>query len=99
MVDYSKVNLKVLSLHLSKLKSAVKNNNGTALRIGNKNLNKDELLHELYLTQRQITNLRNKIENNMSYDIKLSKPQIKKIKSGSIRSFRINLRQIFTKID
>ena len=99
MVDYSKVNLKLLSLQLSKLKSAVKNNNGTTLRIGNKNLNKDELLHELYLTQRQITNLRNKIENNKSADIKLSKAQIKKIKSGSIRSFRIKLGQIFTKID
>ena len=41
--------------------------------------NSDNLPHELFLTQRQITNLRNNRENNMSTDIKLSKAQIKKI--------------------
>ena len=75
--------LKLSNLQLSKLKNAVrelnsKNNNGTTLRIGNKNIKKDQLLHELFLTQRQITELRDKIENNMSADIKLSKAQIKK---------------------
>ena len=65
------------------MKEAVKNNNGTTLRIGNKTFNKAELLRELYLTQSQITKLRNKVENNMSADIKLSKAQINKmIKSG-----------------
>ena len=33
----------------------------------------------MFLTQKQITKLRNKIESNMSTDIKLSKAQIKKI--------------------
>ena len=75
--------LKLSNLQLSKLKNAVrelnsKHNNGTTLRIGNKNIKKDQLLHELFLTQRQITELRDKIENNMSADIKLSKAQIKK---------------------
>ena len=42
-------------------------------------LNLDNLPHELFLTQRQITKLRNNIENNMPFDIKLSKAQIKKI--------------------
>ena len=78
MVEYNKVNLKLSNLQLSKLKNAVKNNNGTTLRIDNENFNKDQLLHELYLTQRQITNLRDKIESSMSADIKLSKVQIKK---------------------
>ena len=46
---------------------------GTTLRIGAKNFRKQELSHELFLTQKQITKLRNNIENNMSTDIKLSK--------------------------
>ena len=33
----------------------------------------------MFLTQKQIAKLRNKIESNMSTDIKLSKAQIKKI--------------------
>ena len=37
----------------------------------------------MFLTQRQITKLRNNLENNMSTDIKLSKAQLKKtIMSG-----------------
>ena len=41
------------------------------------------MLHELYLTQTQINKLREKVEKNMSTDIKLSKAQINKlIKSG-----------------
>ena len=48
-----------------------------------KMFNGNNLPHELLLTTRQITKLRNAIENNMSTDIKLSKAQISKIiKSG-----------------
>ena len=51
--------------------------------IGIKNFNKDELPHELLLTTRQNTKLRNAINNNLATDIKLSKAQIKKlIQSG-----------------
>ena len=50
MVNYNKVNLKLSNLQLKELKEAVKNNNGATLRIGNKNFNKHQLLHELYLT-------------------------------------------------
>ena len=49
------------------------------LRIGVKNFNKEDLHHELLLTTKQTTKLRNAINNNMSTDIKLSKAQIKKI--------------------
>ena len=42
-------------------------------------LNGNNLPHELFLTTRQTTKLRNAIENNMLTDIKLSKPQISKI--------------------
>ena len=84
MVEYTKVNVKLTNLQLSKLKKAAKNNDSTTLR---KNLikkfNKYELPHELLLTTRQSTKLRNAINNNMATDLKLSKAQIKKmIQSG-----------------
>ena len=60
MVVFKRVNLKLSNSQFKKMKEAVKNNNGTTLRIGNKNFNKAELLHVLYLTQSQITKLRNK---------------------------------------
>ena len=41
--------------------------------------NGNNLPHELFLTQRQITKLRSNIENNLKTDIKLSKAQISKI--------------------
>ena len=47
MVGYTKANVKLKNLQLSKLKKAVKNNDSTTLRIGIKNLNKEEHPHEL----------------------------------------------------
>ena len=49
------------------------------LRLSLKNFNKKNLPHELLLTTRQHTKLRNAANNNMATDIKLSKAQIKKI--------------------
>ena len=83
MVEYTKVNVKLTNLQLNKLKKAVKNNDSTTLRIGIKNLSKEDLPYELLLTTRQSTKLRNAINNNMATDLKLSKAQIKKlIQSG-----------------
>ena len=83
MVEYSKINCKLRNVQLNKLKKAVKSNEGATLRLGIKNFNKDELSHELLLTTRQNTKLRNAINNNLATDIKLSKDQIKKlIQSG-----------------
>ena len=83
MVEYTKVNLKLTNLQLSKLKKAVKNNDGATLRISIKNFNKDELPQKLLLTTRRSTKLRNPINDNLATDIKLSKAQIKKlIQSG-----------------
>ena len=43
------------------------------------------MLHELLLTTRQKTKLRNAFNNNMSSDLKLSKAQISKIiQSGEV---------------
>ena len=79
MVRYNTVNVKLSDLQLSKLKIAVKNNQGTTLRMNIRMFNGDNLPHELLLTTRQTTRLRNVIENNMSTDIKMSKGQISKI--------------------
>ena len=83
MVEYSKINCKLTNVQSNKLKKAVKSNERTTLRLGIKNFNKNELLHELLLTARQNTKLRNAINNNLATDIKFSKAQIKKlIQSG-----------------
>ena len=79
ILEYSKINCKVTSVQLNKLKKAVKSNEGATLRLDIKNFNKDKLPHELLLTTRQNTELRNAINNNLATDIKLSKAQIKKI--------------------
>ena len=78
MVEHNKINAKLSNLQISKLKTGVKNNEGTTLRINSKAFNSDNLPHELFLTQKQITKFRNNIENDMPTDIKLSKAQIKK---------------------
>ena len=83
MVKYSKVNVKLSDTQLKKLKAAVKNKTKTALRISLKIFNGNYLPHDLLLTTRQKTKLRNGFNNNMSTDLKLSKAQISKIiKSG-----------------
>ena len=83
MVEHTKKNVKLTNLQLSKLKKAVKNNDGATLQIIIKKFNKDELPHELLLTTRQSTKLRNAINNNLATDVKFSKAQIKKmIQSG-----------------
>ena len=79
MVEYSKVDCKLTNVQLNKLKKAVKSNEGLTLRLGIRNFNKDERPHELLLTTRQNTKLRNAVNNNSATDIKLSKTQIKKI--------------------
>ena len=79
MVQYSKVNAKLTDTQLKKLKTAVKNKTGTTLRMSLKMFNGNDLPHELLLTTRQKTKLRNAFNNNMSTDLKLSKAQISKI--------------------
>ena len=44
MVEYSKINTKLTNLQLSKLKTEVKNNEGTTLRLGFKSFNKSEFI-------------------------------------------------------
>ena len=79
MVEYSEINCKLTNIQLNKLTKAVKSNEGAILRLGIRNFNKDDHPHELLLTTRQNTKLRNALNNNSATDIKLSKAQIKKI--------------------
>ena len=73
MVEYSKVKVKLTDTQLKKLKTAVKNNVGTTLKISLKMLNGNNLPHELLLITRQKTEPGNAFNNNMSTDLRLSK--------------------------
>ena len=85
MVEYNTLNTELSNSQLNKLKYAVKNKQGTTLRMNARMFNGNSLPRELLLTIRQTTRLRNAIENNMSTDKKLSKAQISEIiQSGEI---------------
>ena len=76
---YQETRVKLTNTQLNKLKPAVKNKTGTILKPNKKHFEDEELPHELFLTMRQTTKLRNAFANNMSTDTKLSKVQISKI--------------------
>ena len=59
MVEYNTVNVKLSNSELNKLKSSVKNKQGTTLRINTRIFNGNSLPYELLLTTRQTTKLRN----------------------------------------
>ena len=85
MVEYSKVNVNLTDTQMKKLKTSVKNKTGTTLRMSLKMLDGNDLPHELLLTTKQKTKLRNAFNNNLSTDIKLSKAQNSKIiQSGGL---------------
>ena len=72
MVEYNKVNVKLSDIQLKKLKAAVENKTGTTLRMSLKMFNENDLPHDLLLTTRQKTKLRNAFNSNISTDLKLS---------------------------
>ena len=71
--------VKLAYTQLNKFKSAARNKAETILRLNMKILEDEELWHELFLTTRQKTKMRNAFANIMLSDIKLSKAQISKI--------------------
>ena len=94
MANYQEVRVKLTNTKLNKLKSSAKNKTEAILKLNKKNLEDEELPHELFLTTKQTTKIRNAFSNNMSTDIKLSKTQISKIiqsAGGSFRSWLGNL--------
>ena len=78
MVEYSKVRVNLSDTQLKKLKTAVKNKTKKTKRMRLKMLHGNDLLHELLLSTRQRTKLRNTFNNNMSTDLKLSKVPLAK---------------------
>ena len=79
MVNYQEARVKLTKTQLNKLKSSAKNKTRTILRLNIKNFEDGELPHELFLTTRQTTKIRNAFPNDMSTYIKFSKSQISKI--------------------
>ena len=79
MANYQEGRVKLTNTQLNKLKPAAKNKTGTIIRSNRKNFEDEELPHELFLTTRETTEIRNVFVNNMSRDIKLSKAQISNI--------------------
>ena len=55
MVEYNKVNVRLIDTQLKKLKTSVKNNTRTTLRMSSKIFDGNDLPHELLLTTRQKT--------------------------------------------
>ena len=62
MVEYNTVNAKLSNSKLNKLKSSVKNNKRTTLRMNARIFNGNNLPHELLLTTRQTTKLRKQLK-------------------------------------
>ena len=79
MAEYSKINFNLSDTQLKNLKTAVKDKTRTTLRICLNMFNGNDLPHELLLTTKQKTKLRNAFNNNISTNLKLSKAQISKI--------------------
>ena len=73
MIEYSKVNVKLKDTQLKKLRTVVKNKTVKTLRMSLKMFDWNDQPHELLLTTRQRTKLRNAFDNNMSTDMKLCK--------------------------
>ena len=65
MVEYGKINVKLSDTQLKKLKTAVKDKAGTNLRMSLKFFDGNDLPHQLLLTTRQKTKLRNAFNNNI----------------------------------
>ena len=65
MLSYQKARVKLTNTQLNKLKSVAKNKTGTTLRLNQRNFEDEELPHELFLTTRQTTKIKNGFANNM----------------------------------
>ena len=79
MANFWEARVKLTDTQQTKSKSGTKNKAETIVRENKKNFEDEELLHELFLTTRQTTKIRNAFANNMSTDIKVSKAQISKM--------------------
>ena len=79
MANYEEARVKLTNTQTGKSKSATKNKNEKTLRITKKNFQDEEFPHELLLTTKQKTKIRNVFANNMLTYINLTKAQLSKI--------------------
>ena len=87
MTQYNSLNVKLSNSQLNKIKSSIKNETDTVVRIssnmGSNSNDNTNFPHELLLTNREVANIRKAFAKNTSTDIKLSKTQLSKmIQSG-----------------
>ena len=61
----NKIDLHLTESQLKKIQNAFKNKNATTMRLSNANFNKNKLIHELYLTEKQMKKLIDKINGDM----------------------------------
>ena len=91
MTQYNSLNVKLSNSQLNELKSAIKNETDVILRllsivVGNSH-DETNFPHKLYLTNRQVANLRRAFAKHTSTDIKFSKTQLSKMmQSGGFLS-------------
>ena len=78
MTQYSSLNVKLSNSQLNKFKSAIKNETEVVLRLSSNMIgdNETNFPHQLWLTNRQVANIRKAFANNSSIDIRLSKTQL-----------------------
>ena len=86
MVEYNKVNVKLTDRQLKQLKTVAKDKTETTLRMKLKMFDGNDLRHELLLTTRQKTKLKNAFNNNMSTGLQISKIIQSRGFSGSLLS-------------
>ena len=67
MTQYNSLNVKLSNSQLNKLKSAIKNETDVVLRLSYNMIgdNETNLPHRLFLTNRQVTNLRKAFTNKL----------------------------------
>ena len=87
MTQCNRLNTKLSNSQLTKLKSAIKNENDVVIRLSSSIIgdfnDKGNFPHELLLTDRQVSSIRKAFTNNLSVDIRFSKTQLSKmIQSG-----------------
>ena len=78
MTQYNSLNVKLSNSQLNKFKSAIKNETEVVLRLSSNMIgdNETNFLHQLLLTNRQVTNICKAFANNSSIDIKLLKTNL-----------------------
>ena len=91
MTQYNSLNVKLSNSQLNKLKSAIKSETDMIFRlssnmIGN-SVDETNFPHRLFLTNRQVADLRKAFANHTSTDIKLSKVQLTKMRKGEFLRF------------